>query len=104
MTFPSVVVLGGGLAGMAAAYTLAGAGHREVTVLEGGPTMGGLAGSFGREGRGYPLGHHHVLHRGEALLWFLQEIGALDAVRWRRIRMLFYLHGRHFDLSHPVDF
>jgi protoporphyrinogen oxidase len=104
MTFPSVVVLGGGLAGMATAYTLACAGHREVTVLEGGPTMGGLAGSFEREGRVYPLGYHHVLHRDQALLWFLQEIGALDAVRWRRIRMLFYLHGRHFDLSHPVDF
>jgi protoporphyrinogen oxidase len=104
MTSPSVVVLGGGLAGMATAYTLARAGHGEITVLEGGPTMGGLAGSFEREGRVYPLGYHHILHRDRALLWFLREIGALDAVRWRRIRMLFFLGGRYFDLAHPVDF
>jgi protoporphyrinogen oxidase len=103
-TRPSVVVLGGGLAGMATAYTVGCAGHRDVTVLESGSAMGGLAGSFECEGRPYPLGYHHILHRDRALLWFLAEIGALDAVRWRRIRMLFSMRGRHFDLANPIDF
>ena len=42
---PSVVVLGGGLSGIAAALTLAGAGL-QVTVVERGASLGGLAGSL----------------------------------------------------------
>ncbi|MEO6057798.1 MAG: FAD-dependent oxidoreductase, partial [Gemmatimonadales bacterium] len=91
MATPSVVVLGGGLSGVAAAYTLARAGIRDITVIERGPTLGGLAGSFEREGHFYPLGYHHILHRDRTLLFFLDLIGALPDVRWRRVRMLFNL-------------
>jgi protoporphyrinogen oxidase len=96
---PAVVVLGGGLSGVAAAYTLARSGISDITVVERGPTLGGLAGSFEREGHFYPLGYHHILHRDRVLLYFLDLIGALPAVRWRRVRMLFHLGGRAYDLG-----
>jgi protoporphyrinogen oxidase len=96
---PRVVVLGGGLSGVAAAYTLARAGLTNVTVVESSGTLGGLAGSFERDGHFYPLGYHHILHRDRALLFFLERIGALSQVRWRRIRMLFHLGGRAYDLG-----
>jgi protoporphyrinogen oxidase len=101
---PRVVVLGGGLSGVAAAYTLARAGLTNVTVVESGGTLGGLAGSFERDGHFYPLGYHHILHRDRALLFFLDRIGALSQVRWRRIRMLFHLGGRAYDLGSPGGF
>ncbi|MEP7175714.1 MAG: FAD-dependent oxidoreductase, partial [Gemmatimonadales bacterium] len=104
MATPSVVVLGGGLSGVAAAYTLARAGIRDITVIERGPTLGGLAGSFEREGHFYPLGYHHILHRDRTLLFFLDLIGALPDVRWRRVRMLFNLGGRSYDLGSPGGF
>ncbi len=100
----SVVVLGGGLSGAAAAYSLARAGLANVTVIESGGTLGGLAGSFEREGHFYPLGYHHILHRDRSLLYFLDLMGALPAVRWRRIRMLFHLGGKAYDLAKPGDF
>jgi protoporphyrinogen oxidase len=96
---PSVVILGGGLSGVAAAYTLAEAGLQNVTLIERGETLGGLAGSFERDGSFYPLGYHHILHRDRALLFFLERIGALGDVRWRRVRMLFHLDGAHYDLG-----
>jgi protoporphyrinogen oxidase len=99
-----VVVLGGGLSGAATAYTLARAGLRDITLVESGATLGGLAGSFEQEGHFYPLGYHHILHRDRTLLFFLDRIGALDRVRWRRIRMLFYLGGEHYDLASPKGF
>jgi len=99
MTPVRVVVLGGGLSGVAAAYTLARGGIRDITVVERGETLGGLAGSFEREGHFYPLGYHHILHRDRSLLYFLDLIGALPAVRWRRIRMLFQLGNRAYDLG-----
>ncbi|MBA3496354.1 MAG: FAD-dependent oxidoreductase [Gemmatimonadales bacterium] len=99
MASPAVVVLGGGLSGVAAAYTLARAGLTDITVVERGPSLGGLAGSFERDGHFYPLGYHHILHRDQTLLFFLDLIGALPAVRWRRVRMLFHLGGRAYDLG-----
>ena len=75
-----------------------------MTVIERGPTLGGLAGSFEREGHFYPLGYHHILHRDRPLLYFLDRIGALPDVRWRRIRMLFHLGGRAYDLGSPGGF
>jgi protoporphyrinogen oxidase len=101
---PSVVVLGGGLSGVAAAYTLARAGLSDVTIVESGSTLGGLAGSFEREGHFYPLGYHHILHRDRTLLFFLDLIGALPEVRWRRIRMLFQLQDQRYDLGSPGGF
>lgn len=101
---PSVVVLGGGLSGVATAYTLARAGWRDITILERGAELGGLAGSFEREGHFYPLGYHHILHRDRTLLWFLDEIGALPLVRWRKIRMFFRVQGRLYDLGSPGGF
>jgi protoporphyrinogen oxidase len=94
-----VVVLGGGLSGVAASYTLARAGLTDVSLVESGGTLGGLAGSFEREGHFYPLGYHHILHRDRTLLFFLDLIGALGDVRWRRIRMLFQLGGEAYDLG-----
>ena len=93
------MILGGGLSGVAAAYTLARAGLSDVTILESGASLGGLAGSFEREGHFYPLGYHHILHRDRTLLFFLDLIDALRQVRWRRIRMLFRLEQEAYDLG-----
>jgi protoporphyrinogen oxidase len=100
---PSAVVLGGGLSGIAAALTLAGAGL-EVTVVERGAALGGLAGSLEQDGHFYPLGYHHILHRDRSLLYFLDRIGALPAVRWRRIRMRFERGGELYELGTPMGF
>ena len=101
---PRVVVLGGGLSGLSAAWALGRSGGFDVTVVERGPVLGGLAGSFEREGHIYPLGYHHILHRDRTLLFFLDRIGALPSVSWRRIRMYFRVNGRLFDLANPRDF
>lgn len=98
----SVIVLGGGLSGCSAAYALAQAGLR-VSVIERAPALGGLASSFEREGHFYPLGYHHILGRDQTLLYFLEQIGALDQVHWRRVRMLFRVGGQLYDLANPLD-
>ena len=103
-TNDSAIVLGGGLSGAATAYALASAGWQRVTVIEAGHSIGGLAGSFEQDGRFYPLGYHHILHRDRVLLFFLEKIGALADVRWRRIRMLFEQGGRLHDLGSPLGF
>ena len=97
-------MLGGGLAGAATAYALARAGFEDVTIVERGARLGGLAGSFERDGHFYPLGYHHILHRDRTLLFFLNLIGALPDVRWRKIRMLFRVDEHFYDLGTPRGF
>jgi hydroxysqualene dehydroxylase len=78
------VVVGGGLAGLAAALELADAGH-EVTLLEARPTLGGKVQTLPRkEGDPDPPpdnGQHVALGCFEHYLAFLERIGSLDSVR-----------------------
>ncbi|PBO16584.1 phytoene dehydrogenase, partial [Streptomyces albidoflavus] len=67
------VVVGGGLAGTAAALALADAGVR-VTLLEGRPRLGGLAFSFQRGGLTVDNGQHVYLRCCTAYRWFLDRV------------------------------
>ncbi|MYU23871.1 NAD(P)-binding protein [Streptomyces sp. SID8352] len=68
------VVVGGGLAGVTAALTLADAGVR-VTLLEGRPRLGGLAFSFRRGELTVDNGQHVYLRCCTAYRWFLDRVG-----------------------------
>jgi protoporphyrinogen oxidase len=89
---------------LAAAWDIAGAGIGEVTVLERGSAVGGLAGSFEHDGRNYPLGYHHILPTDGTLLRFLELIGVRDDVEWRHVPLLFRIGSELYDLSRPADF
>jgi protoporphyrinogen oxidase len=90
-----VVVLGGGLAGLAAAHALAGAG-REVVVLEAGPVVGGLSRTevFG-DFRFDLGGHRFFTHDAEvaALVAALMGDELIDVPRSSKI----LLRGRYVD-------
>jgi squalene-associated FAD-dependent desaturase len=77
------VVVGGGLAGLAAALELADSGH-EVTVLEARPTLGGAVQTLPeREGDPSPPpdnGQHIALGCCTEYLGFLERVGSLDGV------------------------
>ncbi len=99
-----VVVLGGGPAGLGAAYQLARQGVARVTLLEQAPFVGGNAGSFEWEGFRADYGSHRLHPACDPLI--LRDLRALlgddllDRPRHGRIR----LGGRwlHFPLK-PVD-
>lgn len=70
----AAVVVGGGLAGVTAALSLADAGLR-VTLLEGRPRLGGLAFSFRRGDLTVDNGQHVYLRCCTAYRWFLDRVG-----------------------------
>ncbi|MDX3665503.1 hydroxysqualene dehydroxylase HpnE [Streptomyces europaeiscabiei] len=69
----TAVVVGGGLAGVTAALSLADAGMR-VTLLEGRPRLGGLAFSFQRGELTVDNGQHVYLRCCTAYRWFLDRV------------------------------
>lgn len=71
------VVVGGGLAGLAAAIRLADAGAR-VTLLEARPRLGGATHSFHRDGLVIDNGQHVFLRCYTAYQGFLRRLGTAD--------------------------
>lgn len=80
---PTVAIIGGGLAGLAAACALSDMGFR-VTVFEKRPFLGGRASSYEHPGTGEVIDNcQHVLFRVcTNLVEFYQRIGVADQIRW----------------------
>ena len=103
-TQPPFVILGGGPAGLAAAYKLAQRGFVNVTVLERASRVGGNAGSFVIDGIPVDFGSHrlHPVTPPDVMGDIRELLGGdlLDRPRHGRIR----LRGRwvHFPLK-PLD-
>src|SRR5215469_12746329 len=84
---PDVLVVGGGLAGLAAAAALSGAGYR-VELLEARPFLGGRATSFpisaGETSEVIDNCQHVLLRCCVNLLDFYRRLGVSDRVRFYR--------------------
>lgn len=99
---PTCLVLGGGIAGLAAAYRLAHAGVC-VTVLEGSDQLGGL-GTFAEvDGRTVERFYHCVMPSDTHLLPLLDELGLATGIRWARTTMGMVADGRRYAFNTALD-
>jgi protoporphyrinogen oxidase len=91
-------VVGGGIAGLAAAYRLQGHGH-EVTVLEASDDLGGLAATYETAGDDVEQFYHHLSKSEETIVELAEELGLGDRVEWLIGRNAYYVDG----VVHPLD-
>ena len=99
---PHVAVIGGGYAGLGAAYRLARAGVR-VSLFERSAQLGGLAMAF-------PLGdteiekyYHHWFTSDVDMLGLLGELGLEQRLRWVSPVMGMFCRGRVYRFTSPMD-
>jgi protoporphyrinogen oxidase len=91
-------IVGGGLAGLSAAYRLQQAGH-EVTVFEAADDLGGLAVTYETAGDPIERFYHHLSETEETIVALADDLGLGDAVEWRYKSDAFYVDG----VVHPMD-
>lgn len=98
----TLIVVGGGITGLAAAYLAARAGVR-VTVLEASDAVGGLLTTFEVGGNRLESFYHHAFTHDVELLWLLGELGIENRMQFRRGTMGVYRGGRTYPFNTPAD-
>lgn len=93
-----VVILGGGLSGLSAAYTLSKRGFK-ILLLERDNDLGGLASSYFVNGQHIPKTYHHVMYGDNTFLKIINDLGLADALYWKKLKVGFYSHGKFYDFS-----
>lgn len=100
-----VAIIGGGVAGLSAAYDLARQGGYAVTVYEGNPFLGGLAAGFkGRPEWEWPLEHfyHHLFTNDDAIIGLTRELGLSHLLEIHSPTTAFHIQGKNYPLDSPL--
>ncbi|MDS0299696.1 NAD(P)/FAD-dependent oxidoreductase [Halogeometricum sp. S1BR25-6] len=91
-------VVGGGIAGLAAAYRLRQRGY-DVQVFEATEDVGGLAAVYETAGDDIEKFYHHLSKSEETIVELAEELGLGDKLQWRVGKNAYYVNG----VVHPLD-
>jgi protoporphyrinogen oxidase len=100
----AIAIVGGGIAGLAAARTLAESGVGPLTLFEKDGELGGLCGSVSFGGRLVDRFYHVVLPADAETLGWIRDLGLQDDLVWSRAGSGFFGRGRIVPLSTGLDF
>ena len=100
--FSKIVVIGGGITGLAAAYKLAREGAN-VTLIEASDQLGGL-GSFFKYGTQWVDRFYHCqMPTDEHLLKLIDDVGLSGQMYWKPTHMGFIVDGERYPFNTPLD-
>jgi protoporphyrinogen oxidase len=98
-----VAVVGGGVLGTVMTLRLAQAGA-QVTLLERGATLGGLAGAIDFGGHRVDRFYHVIVPSDERMIGLAEELGLADQLRFSPVGVGFYVDGEMHDFNGVGDF
>ncbi len=102
MSSARIGIIGGGYAGLTAAYELQKRGYA-VTVLEEYGAWGGQAATLPLLGTRIEHFYHHLFGSDTHILALMDELGISDRLRWIESKVGWYSDGHIYDLVSPLD-
>lgn len=97
-----IVILGGGVASLGAAYHLV-KNNLKPLIIERGNNIGGLASSY-KIGNFYIERFYHHFFPTDTLIFKLSnELGIKNKILWRKTKMGFYYKNRLYGFTTPID-
>jgi protoporphyrinogen oxidase len=97
-----IAIIGGGFAGLTAAYELGKLGY-QTFLFERAPELGGLAGTFSIEGTRLERGYHHWFTSDTHIVAQMEELGLGDRVQWIPSKVGFLHGGKIWNWVTPMD-
>jgi len=99
----TVVVVGGGISGLTAAYRLVNAGL-DVTLVEASDQLGGLGTFFRTETSAWAERFYHcIMPSDRYLIDLLEDLALGERVVWKKTRMGMIFQGAHYPFNNAVD-
>ncbi len=98
----NVVVVGGGVGGLAAAYELVRGGHT-VQLFEASDTLGGQVRTFEIGGGRIEAFYHHLFYSDTVIRELIAELGLGDDLEWIPSRVGFLTNGRIYPFVSALD-
>ncbi|MBK7107159.1 MAG: NAD(P)/FAD-dependent oxidoreductase [Ignavibacteriae bacterium] len=98
----NIVVIGGGIAGLASAQKLAKDGYN-VTLLEANNQLGGLGTFFKHNDLWIDKFYHCQMPSDDPLLKLIDDVGISDQLYWKPTRMGFIVDGKRYSFNTPID-
>ena len=95
-------IIGGGVAGMTAAYRLIERGHN-VSLYETSPYLGGLVRTFDVGGGRLEAFYHHVFSTDTTIVKLIEELGLGDKMAWIDSKVDFLHGGKLYNFVTPGD-
>jgi protoporphyrinogen oxidase len=97
-----IAIIGGGFAGMTAAYELQKLGY-QTFVFERAPELGGLASTFPIEATRLERGYHHWFTSDTHIIAQMHELGLGDRVQWIPSKTGWFEDGKIWNMVTPLD-
>ncbi|MDY6893451.1 MAG: NAD(P)/FAD-dependent oxidoreductase [Chloroflexota bacterium] len=98
----NIGIIGGGIAGLTAAYELGKQGHR-VTVFEKNAHLGGQVATFEIGGERLEGFYHHIFAGDVDILNLMAELGLSDRLLWLESKVGFWCQEKIYDFVTPFD-
>jgi protoporphyrinogen oxidase len=102
MKMKNVMIIGGGITGLAAAHRLLEKGYR-VTVLEASDRLGGLGTYFRYRNLWIDKFYHCTMPTDSYLHSLMGKVGLKDQLYWKPTTMSFIVNGRRYAFNTPAD-
>ncbi|MCZ7404330.1 MAG: NAD(P)/FAD-dependent oxidoreductase [Candidatus Methanoperedens sp.] len=97
----TTVIIGGGLAGLAAAYRLAGGD--EIILIEKEPELGGMASSYEIDSYHIEKYYHHIFSSDRELIYLIDELDLSNKLEWLRGSTGYYFDRKIYPMNTPVE-
>jgi protoporphyrinogen oxidase len=99
---PKIGIVGGGIAGLTAAYRLAQAGQ-QVTLWERNSRLGGQAAAFPVSGGELEYFYHHLFQSDVEITSLIHELGLGDMLAWLPSNVGYFAEGKIYPLNGAKD-
>jgi protoporphyrinogen oxidase len=98
----NIGIIGGGIAGLTAAYELSKGGHN-VTLFEKEAELGGQVGTFQLAGECLERFYHHIFTSDLDIIQLIDELGLSERLLWLESKVGFFHGGRIYDFVTPME-